>query len=178
MLDKFEPETGEILPDDETDIEIDDDPDFNPELGTLMGDMRDVMLQRIRTLQKPWQQMTEQEQTDCANGIELGARDMIRKTVRLLNKHDWPHSVVSLGQVTITGDKGIKAQIECANIQHNRDVLGGHVGQQVMVMMVDSETFMAARAPVKIDKDQPEMPLDITPPVDGALDEPDDQAAA
>ena len=165
MLDKVDPETGEVetveaeIMDDDPDFaDIDDAPDYDPELGTLMGDMRDVMLQRIRTLQKPWQQMTEQEQTDCANGIEFGARDIIRKTVRLLNKHDWPHSVVSLGQVTITGDKGIKAQIECANIQHNRDVLGGHVGQRVMVMMVDSDTFMAARAPVKIDKDQPEIP--------------------
>lgn len=176
MLDKIDDETGEVTPDD--DVQVNDAPDFDPELGTLMGDLRDVMLMRIRNLQKPWQQMTEAQQTDCANGIELGARDIIKKTVRLLNKHDWPHAVVSLGQVTITGDKGIKAQIECANIQHNRDVLGGHVGQQVMVMMVDSDTFMAARAPAKIDKDQPEMPLEA--PDDGNLDEtsdPDEQAA-
>jgi hypothetical protein len=32
------------------------------------------MLMRIRTLQKPWAQMTEAEQTECAGGIELAAR--------------------------------------------------------------------------------------------------------
>lgn len=189
MLDKVDPETGEVetveaeIMDDDPDFaDIDDAPDYDPELGTLMGDMRDVMLQRIRTLQKPWQQMTEAEQTDCANGVELGAKEIIRKTVRMLTSYDWPHAVVSLGPVTIKGEKGIEAKIECPNIQHNREVLGEHVGQHVMMMMVDSDTFMAARAPVQIDKDQPEMPLDITP-VDGDLEapepeEPDEVAAA
>ena len=76
----IDPETGEVSPavDDAEIADGDDDaPDFNPELGTLMGDMRDAMLMRIRTLQKPWPQMSEQEQTDCANGIELA--DMLTK---------------------------------------------------------------------------------------------------
>lgn len=185
MLDKVDPETGEVkaveaeIMDDPDFADIDDAPDFDPELDTLMGDLRDVMLMRIRTLRKPWQQMSEAEQTDCANGVELGAKEIIRKTVRMLTSYDWPHTVVSLGQVTIKGEKGIEAKIECSNIQHNREVLGEHVGQMVMVMMVDSDTFMAARAPVQIDRDQPEMLLDITPD-DGDLEDPDedDQAAA
>ena len=155
MLDNIDPETGEV-----TTEAADEATDFNPELETLMGDMRDAMLMRIRTLQKSWQQMSEQEQIDCANGIELAAKDMIRKSVRLLNKHEWPSTVVELGEVKIGGTKGIEAKITCGNIEHNRTVLGEHVGQQIMVLMVDSDTFMSARAPVEIDKDQPEMPLD------------------
>ena len=138
----------------------DDAPDFDPQLDSLMGDMRDAMLQRIRTLQKPWAQMSEQEQVDCANGTELAAKDMIRKTVRLLNQHEWPTAVVELSEMKIGGTKGIEAKIACANVSHNREVLGDYVGTQVMLMMVDSETFMAARAPVQIDKDQPELPMD------------------
>lgn len=149
---QIDPDTGEVLP-------TDDAPDFDPALDTLMGDMRDAMLQRIRTLQKPWAQMSEAEQADCANGVELAARDMVRKTVRLLNKHEWPHTVVELAEMKIGGTKGIEAKIACANISHNRETLGDHVGTQVMILMVDSETFMAARAPVEIDKDQPELEL-------------------
>ncbi len=37
------------------------------ETATLSGDLRDAMLTRIRNLQKPWAQMTEAEQYDCAN---------------------------------------------------------------------------------------------------------------
>lgn len=160
-----DPFTGEVLPEAEA---ADDAPDFNPELDTLMGDMRDAMLMRIRTLQKPWAQMSEQEQTDCANGVELAARDMIRKTVRLLNTHEWEHTVVELSEIKIGGTKGIEGKIACANIAYNRDILGGHVNSQVMIMMVDSETFMNARAPAPIDKDQPE--LDMPDADDGAED--------
>lgn len=154
-----DPTTGEVLPPAD-DVQADDAPDFDPELDTLMGDTRDAMLQRIRTLQKPWAQMSEAEQMDCANGVELAAKDIIRKTVRLLNQHEWPHAVVELVEMKIGGTKGIEAKIACANISHNRETLGDHIGTQIMLMMVDSGTFMNARAPAQIDKDQPELPMD------------------
>lgn len=137
-----------------------DAPDFNPELDTLMGDLRDVMLGRIRTTRKPWEQMSEDEQIDFANGIELAAKDIIRRIVRLLNDFPWPHTAVELGEVKIGGTKGIEAKITCANIEHNRTVLGEHVGQHIMVLMVDSDRFMAHRAPVEIKPDQPELPIE------------------
>lgn len=156
MKDTVDPDTGEVLPDD---IATDDASDFDPELGTLMGDMRDAMLSRIRTLQKPWAQMTEAEQIDCANGVELAARDMIRKTVRLVNKHEWPTCVVTLEELKIGGKAGIDIKVTCPNISDYRNVLGDHVKTSVMMVFADSETFMAAKAPVEIDRDQPEMDL-------------------
>ena len=134
-------------------------PEFNPELETLRGDVRDVMLGRIRTAQKPWQQMTEAEQRDLASAIDMAAGDMVRRTVRLLTSYEWPHAVVSLGEVKIKGEKGIEAKVSCANIEHNRTVLGEHVGSYVTMLMVDSDTFMAERAPVQIDPDQPAMDM-------------------
>lgn len=156
MLDK----TEGIGPEAEAAVTEDDSPDFDPELGTLMGDMRDAMLSRIRTLQKPWAQMTEAEQTDCANGIELAARDMIRKTVRLVNRHEWPSCVVTLAEMKIGGTNGIDIKMTCPNITEYRNVLGEHVKTQVMVVFADSETFMADRAPAQIDKDQPDLELE------------------
>lgn len=156
MKDTITPESGEPVGDG---VEADDAPDFDPELGTLMGDMRDAMLQRIRTLQKPWAQMTEAEQTDCANGIELSAREIIRKTVRLVNKHEWPSCVVTLAELKIGGTNGIDIKMTCPNIGEYRNVLGEHVKTQVMVVFADSETFMAERAPAQIDKDQPDLDL-------------------
>lgn len=157
MLDKTEaidPETGEVLPGDEGDA-----PGFDPELDTLMGDLRDVMLGRIRTTRKPWEQMTEAEQTDLANGIDLAARDIVRKTVRLMAKHEWPHAVVKLCEIKIGGTNGIDIKMTCPNIQENREVLGDHVNTMVQVVMVDSEQFMAARGPVDIKPDQPDLPI-------------------
>ncbi len=156
MLDRTEdiPSEAEDLPGAQNDA-----PEYEPELETLMGDLRDVMLGRIRATQKPWEQMTEAEQNDLANGLELAAKDIIRRTVRLLNNFDWPHTAVELGEVKIGGSKGIEAKITCANIEHNRTVLGEHVGDHIMVLMVDSDRFMAHRAPVDIKPDQPDLPI-------------------
>jgi hypothetical protein len=156
MLDQTEDKAPEAeAPADDLDA-----PEFHPELDTLMGDLRDVMLGRIRTTRKPWEQMSEDEQIDLANGIELAAKDMIRRTVRLLNNYPWPHAAVLLGEVKIKGAKGIEAKVTCDNIELNRTVLGDHIGQHVMVLMVDSDRFMAHRAPVDIKPDQPELPIE------------------
>ncbi len=156
MLDK----TEDIAPEAEAPAVENDAPDFNPQLDTLMGDLRDVMLGRIRTTQKPWEKMSEEEQIDLANGLEMAARDIIRRTVRLLNDYPWPHAAVLLGEVKIKGAKGIEAKVTCDNIELNRTVLGDHIGQHVMILMVDSDRFMAHRAPVDIQPNQPALPME------------------
>ena len=166
-----EPEQGEAPEVDKVDeagaTEVEDlgDPpaqDWEPEgpleFDTLVGDVRDLMLSRIRQMRKPWQQMSEAEQRDTAEGIASGARHLVRKTVRLLSTYEWPHCVVTLGEVKIKGEKGIEAKIGAANVEENRNVLGDYVGQFAMLVMVDSETFMGTRGEVQIDPDQPELP--------------------
>jgi hypothetical protein len=159
MKDQVDPDTGEVTPEPKL-TTPDDAPDFDPELSTLAGDLRDWLLGGIRTLQKPWQQMSEQEQVDTANAADLGARDVIRRMVRIMARHAFQHTVVELGEVKIGGTKGIEAKITCPNIEHNRTVLGENVGQQVQIVMVNSDIFMGSRADVEIDKDQPALDLD------------------
>lgn len=142
------------------DVNKDDAPDFTPEAETLAGDVRDFFLGRIRMMQKPWEAMSEAEQTDLANAADLASREVVRKMVRVLNDFAFPHTVVELGEVKIGGNKGIEAKITASNIEHNRTVLGEHVGDQIIVLMCDSEQFMSARSSVPIDKDQPELPVD------------------
>jgi len=129
------------------------------DIDTLSGDLRDAMLNRIRHLQKPWAQMTEAEQRETAEGIAMAARYLVREAVRELTAYEWPHAVVKLHEIKIaSSDKGIEAKISAANIECNRSVLGENVGTFCTLLMVDSETFMAERAPVAIDPDQPELP--------------------
>ncbi len=72
MLDK----TDDVGPGDEAEALETDAAEFNPRLETLRGDLRDVMLGRVRTTRKPWEQMTEAEQTDLANGLDLAPVDI------------------------------------------------------------------------------------------------------
>lgn len=133
---------------------------------TLMVDIRDAMLGRIRELRTPWSLLPEDKQREIANSMELAAKNLVRQAVRLLNDHEFPYAVVALGEVKIKGEKGIEAKISCQNIEHNRTVLGEHVGQMCTVYMVDSETFMGEREPA-ISPDQPDLPM----AADGADDE-------
>jgi DNA segregation ATPase FtsK/SpoIIIE-like protein len=131
------------------------------EIETLAGDIRDAMLMRIRDIKRPWTMLTEEEQTDLANGMEMAARDMTRAAVRLLTAWEWPRVVVDLGEVKIIGgDKArIEAKVVAPNYDAYRNVLGEHAGQTVMLIAVDSETFMGEKEPVQIDPNQPDLPV-------------------
>jgi hypothetical protein len=130
------------------------------QIETLAGDVRDAMLMRVREMKRPWSMMTEDEQRDIANGLEQAARHLTRAAVRVLTNWEWPRVVVTLGEIKIIGgDKArIEGKIVAPNVDEYRNVLGEHAGQQVMILAVDSETFMGEREPVEINPDQPEFP--------------------
>lgn len=126
-------------------------------LETLRGDIRDAMLSRIRHMKTSWSLCTEAEQAEIVNGLELAAKNLVRGVVRELSAHEFPHAVVTLGEVKIGGSKGIEAKITCQNIEVNRNTLGDHVGQMVQVVMIDSENFMGEREPAEVQPDQSDM---------------------
>ena len=130
------------------------------ELESMSGDMRDEMLTRIKHLKATWGLLSQNEQMDVANGLELFAKAIVRRAVHLVTRQKFPHTAVQLAEMKIKGGKDIEAKIICGNIQHNREVLGEHIGQFVQIVMIDSDTFMGERAAVQIDPDQPGLNLD------------------
>lgn len=139
------------------------------QLESLSGDMRDEMLTRIKHLKATWGLLSQNEQMDVANGLELFAKNMVRRAVHLVTRQKFPHTAVQLAEMKIKGGKAIEAKIICDNIEFNRSVLGEHIGQLVQIVMIDSDTFIGERAAVKIDPDQPGLNLDG----DGDLDPAD-----
>lgn len=138
-------------------------------LDTLRGDIRDAMLNRIQHMKTSWGLCTEAEQAEIVNGLELAAKNLVRGVVRELTAHEFPHAVVTLGEVKIGGSKGIEAKITCPNIELNRNVLGDHVGEMVQIVMVDSDKFLGERAPAEVQPDQGDM--FSAPPDDDSDDE-------
>lgn len=129
-------------------------------IDTLAGDLRDALLTRVQQMKRPWSMLTEDEQRDLVEGLGMMSRELVRQTVRLFDEWEWPHTVVRLGEIKIVGgDKArIEGKVTAANIEHNRNVLGDHVNDFVMLVCVDSEAFMGERAEPQIDPDQPELP--------------------
>lgn len=141
------------MPDDQIDME-------DLKIETLSGDLRDAMLIRFRDMKRPWSMLSESEQREFSNGLEMAANSLVRQTVSLMSDYDFPRCTVTLGEVKIRGEKGIEAKISAPNIEVYRNVLGDHVGTMVTMLMVDSEGFMSEREPAKIDPDQPSLPVD------------------
>lgn len=130
------------------------------DLSTLSGDLRDEMLNRIKHLKATWGFLSQGEQQEVANGLELFAKNLVRRSVHLVTRQPFPHAAVQLAEMKIKGGKYIEAKIVCTNIEHNRSVLGEHIGQHVQIVMIDSDTFMGERSPAKTDPDQPDLGLD------------------
>lgn len=130
------------------------------ELDTLSGDLRDEMLSRIKHLKATWNLLSQSEQAEVANGLELFAKTIVRRAVHLVTKQSFPHTAVTLAEMKIKGGKAIEAKIVCDNIEHNRTVLGENIGEMVQIVMIDSTRFMGERAPAATDPDQPDLPLD------------------
>lgn len=130
------------------------------DLSTLTGDMRDEMLSRVKHLKATWNLLSQQEQSEVANGLELFAKQLVRRAVHLVTRQEFPHTAVKLVEFKVKGGKDIEAKIVCDNISHNREILGDHTGQMVQIVMIDSEKFMGERAPAKTDPDQPDLGLD------------------
>lgn len=132
--------------------EVDEEPDFygqaqlNPlSLDTLYGDVRDALVTRFQHTKKPWEQMTEQEQREVVEAFGTTARHMIRGVVSLMTDYAFPRAVVTLGQVNIKDKKVIEAKITCQNIEDYRSVLGEAVGEDMILLAVDSDVFMSQR---------------------------------
>lgn len=168
MNEPFDPETGEvhdgeIMPEaDLGDIDVMqavEAPEVS--LETLMGDIRDAMLSRFRSARKPWEQMSENEQREAVEAFTMTARHLVREFVSLATHFEFPRAVVTLGQVTLKDRKTIEAKISCENIEGYRSVLGEHVGTDVIILAIDSETFMAARKDIAIQPDQAELPIEV-----------------
>lgn len=133
--------------------------------------MRDALLTRFQQAQHPWPRMSEREQRETVEAFGITARHVIRQVVRAVTDYDFPRCVVALGDMKIIGgDKArIEAKITAPNYEEYRNTLGDHVGSMVTLVMIDSEDFMGSRGEPRIDKDQPDLPLegagkDATPP--------------
>ena len=145
---------------------VDDVPEaiINLAAKTLTGDIRDWLLERFRHRQKPWQQMTEDEQRIMASEAECAAEELVRKAVQIIAANGRTALTATLDQVVIKG--GLKAVLTLSRYDEHRYELIDAQGTPVQIVVADAAPFEGERAEVQIDKDQPDL-------IEGAEDESD-----
>lgn len=123
---------------------------------TLVGDVRDLILQEMRDAKEalPWTTRTEKQQADMIDRADRFARNVVARVVNLVASGNNPAVPVTVKQWTVSDE--LKVQLSGAASHSNVTSMldGGQIGYLVFA---DKEPFQGEREPVQPAKDQPDL---------------------
>lgn len=151
----------------ETEVE-DKQPFITLASETLMGDLRDFILDRLRHDHQalPWDMRGEKAQIEMIQSVESACRHWVFRAVTLIAAGGQKAARGSLIKFVVKD--GIQMQVNIAASDALRHELQDHVGNSVLVIIADAEQHQGERSAVKVTPDQSNMLDD---------DDPDAQAA-
>lgn len=154
-------------------------------IPTLRGDVRDALLTHVKSLPKPWQQMSQLEQELAITRAESLADNLVRQAVALAGARGFEHYEVSLGKYAI--DKGIEGKFSAPYSTDLVEALGTRRGATFLLVPCDINEFLGQQAAATPEPDQRQFfddgGDDDFPPADDEGDEdgdpePDEQDRA
>ena len=134
------------------------DEKINMAAETLAGDLRDVILNHVRTMETPWSKLSEEAQGDRIYAATNAAEHIIRKACALIAKRGFDHVPVVIKDFTVK-EKAIKGKFEAYLSESAMVLLGDHQGQSAIIVLSDAEGFLGEQGQAKPDADAPELPL-------------------
>lgn len=124
------------------------------DIGSLVGDLRDGMLEQFKQRLKPWGQMLAGDQHDVAAALEFSAKSFVRRAVIQLAAENRPTVRGRLKKFAHDGAK-IIATIEVPLTDDATILAINHAsGKEVLIVTADADPFMGERRPADISADQ------------------------
>lgn len=144
----------------ETEVETEVDTDtLNSE--TLRGDIRDEVLREFKHMQKPWQQMNEQEQARIISRSADIANMVVRRAVDLVAARGLPALPIEVGKFTVDG-AAVKGTFECYADDASLLRIKHLANQRAMFVLASPDAFNGEQT-----KPEPEVVGDLAIPKDG-----------
>ncbi len=125
---------------------------------TLSGDLRDVMLTHIRSMQTPWSKMSEQAQKDKIYAISNACETIVRRAVSLIAARDMEKIFCKITKFTVKD--GIKAELMAVQTVENIELIAENLNQAGILVFASPDEFLGQKAAANPDKDQPDLPMD------------------
>jgi hypothetical protein len=125
---------------------------------TLSGDLRDVMLTHIRSMQTPWSKMSEQAQADKIYAVSNATETIVRRAVAIIAAQGHEPMFGRITKFTVKDE--IKAELVCSSSVSNIEKVAENIGQPAIIIFASPEQFVGQKAEAVPDKDQPEIPFD------------------
>lgn len=119
---------------------------------TLLGSLMSLVRQELAAAQKPWQAMSEEEQADSINRIEMCCRQAVTKAAKIIASDDRASVTAKLEQLTVKD--GIKAVLKLPKDTASTQFLSDSVGKSVLLVFVDPELHMGGADTVTADPNQ------------------------
>ena len=132
---------------------------------TLTGDIRDMLLTHIRSMETPWSKLSEREQGEKIEVVTEAAKNLVRNAVAIVADKGFPNVTVKIVEWKVKG--GIKLVLETINTVENIVHLADQDGASAVLVLCDVQQFFGEAAAAKPDPDQPDMlGTDAEPPED------------
>lgn len=125
---------------------------------TLSGDLRDVMLTHIRSMETPWSKMSETAQSDKIYAISNATATIVRRAVAMIAAQGQEPMFGRIAKFTVKDE--IKAELVAPSSVGNIEMIAENIGQPAIIIFANPDQFIGERAAAKPDKDQPDLPID------------------
>lgn len=139
------------------------------DMGSLSADVRDAIMEPIRTLPKTWAALSRGQQAETAFRINETARDLVYRLARLIAGANLKSMTATVDNVTVKEDE-IVAKLTLARDDPMRHALTDLAGKQIVIVLDDHDQWLSdrnyqhLRAPEPPPPPaEPELPLGDTP---------------
>jgi hypothetical protein len=127
--------------------------------ATLVGDIRDCMIDIIKSRPKPWIQLSNAEQHDVVRQVEYAAREMVAKAVDLV-RADGKDAPIKAILESYAEKDGIKATLKIKTMGEDDSLaavaaLHSARGKMVLITKASADDYSGQRAEAMTDPDQP-----------------------
>jgi hypothetical protein len=129
------------------------------EATKIRGDIRDLMIGALASMDKLWKDMPETDQLALAQILDAHAQDIVKRIAILTASNGRPKVLVTLD--SITAGESCKAQITLA--RDAAALLIPFTKQTVALHVVNAEYFMGEQGPAPTMPDQRPLPMAAAP---------------
>ena len=125
----------------------------------MVFDVRDFLLDLIKSRPKPWSATSQAEQHDIAAACEHAAKELVRKVVEAVAANGTTSIRVLLTKVAMAGDIVITGKVKTfGEDEEDAAVLQLHraIGKHAMVTRASADDYMGGEREAETDPDDPE----------------------
>lgn len=138
-------------------------PVLQPE--TLTGDVRDVLLTHVRSMETPWSKLSQREQEAKIYAIEKTAETMVRGAVRVVANQGFSNVLIRLGKWSVNGE--LKLEVTGAGSVENITKLAEHGTGEAVLVLTEVGEYFGQRDAARAEPDQPSLAIDDEEEGDG-----------